>query len=271
MSNAAGAVNARASNGPRASSAAGAVNACNGPGAVSAGAYNGPGEVIACADSGQGKADMGDEGVETVKGSSATIRFDGRLCIHARRCVLAEPAVFKANVEGAWIDPDAADPEALMQVAINCPSGAIQVTRHDGGVEEPKPKVNTITVRENGPLAVYAEIELSGEHIGTRATLCRCGQSNNKPYCNNSHLGAEFSATGEPPTATSRPLGRRDGMVAITPYKNGPLGLAGPVEILSGTGRTIDRVEKAALCRCGHSSRKPFCDGSHARFGFTAP
>ncbi len=214
---------------------------------------------------------MSDEGVETVEGQSATIRFDGRLCIHARRCVLAEPAVFRANVEGAWIDPDAADPEALMRVAINCPSGAIHVTRRDGGAGEPNPKVNTVTVRENGPLAVYAEIELNGERIGARATLCRCGQSKNKPYCDGSHVGAEFSATGEPPSAKSAPLARRDGVVSITPYRNGPLGLAGPIEIIAGTGRTIDRVEKTALCRCGHSNRKPFCDGSHSRVGFTAP
>ena len=214
---------------------------------------------------------MSDEAVETANGRSATIRFDGRLCIHARRCVLAEPGVFKANVQGPWIDPDAAGVEELMRVAINCPSGAIHVTRHDGGAEEASPKVNTITVRENGPLAVYAEIELNGEPIGTRATLCRCGHSNNKPYCDGSHVGAGFVATGEPPTATGAQLAKRDGALKVTPYANGPLGVAGPVEIISGTGRTIGRVEAAALCRCGQSNRKPFCDGSHARFGFTAP
>ena len=60
---------------------------------------------------------MTDGAVETVTGKSATIRFDGRLCIHARRCVLAQPTVFKANVEGPWIDPDAASAEALLYVA----------------------------------------------------------------------------------------------------------------------------------------------------------
>ena len=136
--------------------------------------------------------------VETVTGKSATIVFNGALCIHARRCVLSEPGVFKANVQGPWIDPDAASAEALMRVALNCPSGAIQVTRHDGGANETNPKINTIAVRENGPLAVNAEIALKGAPIGTRATLCRCGQSKNKPYCDNSHLAAAFAATGEP-------------------------------------------------------------------------
>jgi len=209
--------------------------------------------------------------METVTGNSATIEFDGRLCIHARRCVLSQPGVFKANVEGSWIDPDAASGEALLQVALNCPSGAIHISRHDGGADEADPRVNTITVRENGPLAINAEIVLAGAPIGTRATLCRCGESKNKPYCDGSHVAAQFTTTGEPPTAASAALANRDGALTITPYANGPLGVAGAVEIISGTGRTIDRVEMTALCRCGHSARKPFCDGTHARVGFTAP
>jgi len=214
---------------------------------------------------------MSEPGVETVTGAAATIQFDGRRCIHARQCVLGEPGVFKANVQGPWIDPDAASAEALVRVAMNCPSGAIHVFRRDGGADEPATHVNTCTVRENGPLAVHATIELAGQAIGTRATLCRCGASKAKPYCDGSHVGAGFVASGEPPSADSAALAKRDGVLTITPYPNGPLGVAGPLEIVSGTGRTIDRVERTALCRCGHSARKPFCDGSHVRAGFTAP
>ena len=207
--------------------------------------------------------------VETVAGKSATIEFNGELCIHARRCVLSQPTVFKANVEGPWIDPDAASAEALMHVALNCPSGAIRVSR--GGANETNPKVNTVSLRENGPLAINAEIVLAGAPIGTRATLCRCGASKNKPYCDGSHVAAAFTATGEPTTAASAALAKRDGALTITPYPNGPLGVAGPVEIVSGTGRTVNRVERTALCRCGHSANKPYCDGAHAKVGFVAP
>jgi CDGSH-type Zn-finger protein/uncharacterized Fe-S cluster protein YjdI len=207
--------------------------------------------------------------IETVVGKSATIEFNGELCIHARRCVLSQPAVFKANVEGPWIDPDAASAEALLYVALNCPSGAIRVSR--GGANETNPQVNTISVRENGPLAINAEIVLAGAPIGTRATLCRCGESKNKPYCDNSHGAAAFTATGEPTAAASVALAKRDGPLEITPYPNGPLGVAGPVEIISGTGHTVNRVERTALCRCGHSANKPYCDGAHAKVGFVAP
>ena len=214
---------------------------------------------------------MTDTGIETATGKSATIQFNGRLCIHARRCVLSQPTVFKANVEGPWIDPDAASAEALMYVALNCPSGAIRVSRHDGGANEISPMVNTILVRENGPLAINAEIVVAGAPIGTRATLCRCGESKNKPYCDSSHIAAGFAATGEPTTTESSALAKRDGALSITPYPNGPLGVAGPVEIISGTGHTVNRVERTALCRCGHSSNKPYCDGTHAKVGFVAP
>jgi CDGSH-type Zn-finger protein len=60
----------------------------------------------------------------------------------------------------------------------------------------------------------------------------------------------------------------RGGELTVTPFPNGPLGVKGPLEICSGTGRTVRRIERAALCRCGQSSEKPFCDGTHAKVGF---
>jgi len=209
--------------------------------------------------------------VEVVVGKNATIRFNSALCIHSRGCVLSQPGVFKANVQGPWIDPDAADPDALIRVAMNCPSGAIQIERRDGGPGETPPQVNTIALRENGPLAIHAAIEIDAKPVGTRATLCRCGASKNKPFCDGSHVAAAFVATGEPVSKKSEPLAVRGGPLTVALYANGPLGLKGNVEILSGTGRTIDRVKIAALCRCGGSKNKPFCDGTHKTIGFVAP
>ena len=57
----------------------------------------------------------------------------------------------------------------------------------------------------------------------------------------------------------------------MTPRENGPLLVEGNLEICSGTGRTVNRVVKTALCRCGQSANKPYCDGSHKAIGFTAP
>jgi len=197
------------------------------------------------------------------------IRFDGRKCIHSRNCVLGRPDVFVPNVEGEWIHPDRATPEEVAALAANCPSGAITFERVDGSAGEHAPVVNVVHVRENGPLALHATLEIAGQHAGYRATLCRCGASRHKPFCDGSHAAAGFSATGEPPTKESRPLARRDGPLALAPQPNGPLKLSGAHEIVSGTGRTIERATESYLCRCGASQNKPFCDGSHRRIGFT--
>ena len=73
---------------------------------------------------------------ERVTGQALTIQFDGQKCIHSRNCVLSLPQVFRANVEGPWIHPDAASPDAVAALAARCPSGAIVVERHDGVPDE---------------------------------------------------------------------------------------------------------------------------------------
>ncbi|MDX2235774.1 MAG: ferritin-like domain-containing protein [Hyphomonadaceae bacterium] len=210
------------------------------------------------------------DGVEVVEGAGLTLLFEAKRCIHARFCVTGLPAVFKANVEGPWIDPDAASVEALVAVAHACPSGAIRYRRKDGGPQEAPPPVNLARLRENGPYAVHADIDLAGHGPMTRATLCRCGASKTKPFCDGSHAAAGFAATGEPATRESEPLAVRGGALAIVPQPNGPLQVRGPLEICAGTGRTVDRVTSARLCRCGGSKTKPFCDNSHLTNGFTA-
>jgi len=56
--------------------------------------------------------------------------------------------------------------------------------------------------------------------------------------------------------------------LAIDPQPNGPLAIRGNLQIISGTGRVVARTVTANLCRCGGSSTKPFCDGTHAKIGF---
>ena len=202
-------------------------------------------------------------------GEKITIRFDGGKCIHSRNCVLGLPKVFQANASGEWIKPDNGTVEELIAVARSCPSGAITYERHDGGDAERAPDINVIRVLENGPLAVHADLHIEGQKPRLRATLCRCGESMSKPFCDGSHKEAGFTATGELPTEESEPLEIRNGRLEITPFPDGPLGFSGNVEICSGTGRTLNRITKGALCRCGQSKNKPYCDGSHKAAGFT--
>jgi uncharacterized Fe-S cluster protein YjdI/CDGSH-type Zn-finger protein len=55
----------------------------------------------------------------------------------------------------------------------------------------------------------------------------------------------------------------------LEPLPNGPLLVRGRVRIVDGDGRLIREDTRLALCRCGASANKPFCDGSHRRIGFT--
>ena len=57
----------------------------------------------------------------------------------------------------------------------------------------------------------------------------------------------------------------------LTVYADGPYVLTGEVEIRDGQGRLVKTLTKVALCRCGQSGTKPYCDGSHKRCGFTDP
>ncbi|QUD90280.1 CDGSH iron-sulfur domain-containing protein [Phenylobacterium montanum] len=207
---------------------------------------------------------------EIATGQELEIRFDSNLCIHARFCVLSAPDVFKANTPGEWIYPDAMNAPALAAVARNCPSGAITYRAADPVLEEPCPPVNLLRIRQDGPYAFNAQIVLAGEtEPSTRRTLCRCGASNNKPYCDGSHVRVGFEATGEPPAGDRRPLSPRDGPLEVTPLRDGPLEVRGPLEMVSGTGRTFATSVHCLLCRCGCSSSKPYCDGTHASNGFT--
>jgi len=207
--------------------------------------------------------------VDYIEGRDLTLIYEGKKCIHSRFCVTWGPKVFIANVKGPWINPDAMSTDALTEIAHVCVSGAIRYKRKDGQPDEAPPPVNLISVREGGPYAIRADIRLDGAPaVSHRLTLCRCGASKNKPFCDGSHHEVHFAASGEPPTGKADMLPVRDGALSIDPQLDGPLNVRGNMEIISGTGRVVARLESATLCRCGASNTKPFCDGSHARVGF---
>ena len=58
--------------------------------------------------------------------------------------------------------------------------------------------------------------------------------------------------------------------VTITIRKNGPLIVSGPVTLKDADGTVFEAKETMALCRCGASTKKPYCDGTHSKVGFDA-
>ena len=132
------------------------------------------------------------------------------------------------------------------------------------------PTRNTVQMLENGPLELRGTLSLRGEPIGGEAWLCRCGQSQNKPHCDGSHHTSGCILPGEC-AAREATLESEGGVLEIEPRPNGPNRLTGNFVVLNAAGEAIDRLSQAALCRCGQSKKKPWCDGSHRTIGFTAP
>ncbi len=139
-------------------------------------------------------------------GSGIEVSFDVALCIHATECVRGLPAVFDRD-RRPWIRPDNATPEQVSLVVERCPTGALMYHRLDGQPDEQIRQVTVVTAVENGPLAVRGDLVVrrndgSFERL-PRATFCRCGHSENKPFCDGSHLEARFEAPGSMTTSKS--------------------------------------------------------------------
>ena len=135
---------------------------------------------------------------KTYRGKDVEVSFDLELCIHIAECLRGERDVFQLD-RRPWVMPDEGDADEVAEVVRRCPSGALQYRRHDGGAEESHTGT-TVTAIRDGPLFVVGDIEVRRED-GTveklpRATLCRCGLSNHKPFCDNEHLRQGFRAPG---------------------------------------------------------------------------
>lgn len=204
-------------------------------------------------------------------GKLIDVEWDERLCIHMGECGYAKGELFVAGRD-PWCDPDLTSLDEIADVVGRCPSGALVYRVKDGTVEEAADADNTVQVSYNGPYFIRGDLDISdnGEHmpgVQYRTALCRCGHSRNKPFCDNSHETANFidyAAIGE----SGDVLQNKGGPLSITAIKDGPLLLKGNVTLVAGSGRRAWQGTEVALCRCGASKNKPFCDGSHKTVGF---
>jgi CDGSH-type Zn-finger protein/uncharacterized Fe-S cluster protein YjdI len=206
------------------------------------------------------------------EGEHILVSYDPRRCTHAEACVRGLPEVFD-RVRRPWVDPSGAPAARIAEVVMRCPSGALHFARLDGGAEEPTPIRNMVTVEADGPLNVRGDLEIETEDgivRDTRASLCRCGASTNKPFCDGSHRDAGFSHDGALKLGTpiAPPPSDVDGPLGVRPSFRGPLLLSGVLELRSSDLATYARIQHPALCRCGQSGRKPFCDATHQDVGF---
>ncbi len=117
------------------------------------------------------------------------------VCSHRGNCTDNAPKVFLMNTE-PWIDPAGDDPDHTAGVIETCPSGALSYTK-DGVLHKDLEREASITVVKDGPYDVVGGIAFTddeGDEAESKEhfTLCRCGRSQNKPFCNGQHWYVDF-------------------------------------------------------------------------------
>ncbi len=208
-------------------------------------------------------------------GDGIRVTFEASRCIHSAQCVRRLPSVFDID-RRPWIDPNGAPADETAEVVLGCPSGALSYERLDGGNDESADPVNNLTVTADGPVLAQGDIEIvDGERRlvarETRVAFCRCGASSNKPYCDGSHLEAGFEAPAELGEGRLNPAADdATAPLVVRLRPDGPLVLDGPFRIRAEGSDDSVEAGGCALCRCGVSSRKPWCDGTHNSIGFKA-
>lgn len=145
--------------------------------------------------SGARLADSSADKRESYPAKGITIHDNRSICAHAGHCTDGLAAVFKYGSE-PWIDPSGATAQAIVETIHRCPSGALSYTLNgvEGGDQQREP---AITATKDGPYAVVGGAQLLGQSWAQGAsrehyTLCRCGGSKNKPFCDGTHWSIGF-------------------------------------------------------------------------------
>ena len=125
-----------------------------------------------------------------------TIVWEAGKCIHSAMCVKGLPEVFKPK-ELPWIKIDAAKTELLVNQVKACPSGALSFYMNHEKNKNAEVLETKIEVLENGPLLVYGTLHVThkdgSKEVKNKTTaFCRCGASNNKPFCDGTHVKEHF-------------------------------------------------------------------------------
>ena len=130
---------------------------------------------------------------------------------------------------------------------------------------------NEALVSNGGPLQITGNITLVNEdgtvQYANHLTLCRCGHSGSKPNCDGQHLDKEFLHAGKIMEASEIAASSRPSKITVSCIKDGPITFRGRLRMHNQFGQECVKM-RGSLCRCGQSTSKPFCDGSHERVGF---
>lgn len=128
-----------------------------------------------------------------VEGQKITVAYNPAFCSHAKKCWHDQNEVFKPS-ERPWVRPDQAENLQYIIDKVNaCPSAALGYALGDGELERQDPEVQEIVVSDYGPYIVrhvdVSDAPVTQDEVQDfdEMTLCACGLSENKPYCDGSH------------------------------------------------------------------------------------
>lgn len=118
-------------------------------------------------------------------GPDVTVFYDRGRCLHFAECVLGLPQAFDVN-KRPWIQPENASAEQVAEVVRRCPSGALHYRLEEGPTEEPDQPTHVEFVA-NGPINLRGDLSIEvpgeGRMREVRVSLCRCGLTENEPFC----------------------------------------------------------------------------------------
>jgi len=134
-------------------------------------------------------------------GLSITIHDNRAICAHSGRCIEKLATVFRLGAK-PWIDPDGAEAAAIIDTVRQCPSGALSFSLRQVEFQE-QMRAPAISVTQDGPYAMVGNVTLTGQAWAQGAssehyTLCRCGASRNKPFCDGQHHLIKFRDAVDP-------------------------------------------------------------------------
>lgn len=126
--------------------------------------------------------------------NGTTVKWQSDLCIHSEKCFHGLSSVFNPK-ERPWVNMDGASVEDIVSQVNKCPSGALSIADDSDQIISHETIAETIP---NGPLMVYGNMKIKhagGETIkDSKVTaFCRCGASQNKPYCDGAHKKIDFT------------------------------------------------------------------------------
>jgi uncharacterized Fe-S cluster protein YjdI/CDGSH-type Zn-finger protein len=131
----------------------------------------------------------------TYEKGDLTVFWDSTRCIHTGICLRSLHSVFNLQIR-PWVNLDGADAERIVAAVEKCPTGALRYSR--AGDAEPAPTPTTMVPIHDGPLLLHGDLRVVDPETGgviteeTRLALCRCGKSENQPFCDNSHRRTLF-------------------------------------------------------------------------------